>query len=152
MWATWCPPCVRMIPHLSELSRKYTNVKFIGVSNEPVSRIEPFIKKIDMCYNVLSGDLAEYSDEYSVQGIPHAFVIVDKKVVFSGHPADDGFERALIKANAPKKLDFANMTREAIAELAVSVLKEQAKLQGVNTTGCLEKSDFVDAIVTATHK
>jgi len=156
MWATWCPPCVRMIPHLSKLSKEYTNVKFIGVSNEPVARITPFLTKMgeNMCYNVASGDLSDYNSEYDVSGIPHAFIINGGKVVFSGHPAEPDFEAKLKEVNVPRvaKLDWAGMSREDAMALPVSTIKEQAKLLGVSVAGCLEKSEFVDAIFAATKR
>lgn len=32
-WATWCKPCIRAMPHLSELASKYKEkVTFVGVS------------------------------------------------------------------------------------------------------------------------
>jgi thiol-disulfide isomerase/thioredoxin len=34
-WATWCPPCLKAIPHLSELQRRYANsVTIIGINAE----------------------------------------------------------------------------------------------------------------------
>src|ERR1700761_3630148 len=29
-WATWCAPCRALMPHLSELQKKYPDVVFIG--------------------------------------------------------------------------------------------------------------------------
>ena len=34
-WATWCPPCRQTIPHLTQLAHKFTDIVFIGVTNEP---------------------------------------------------------------------------------------------------------------------
>lgn len=31
-WATWCGPCMGEMPYFNELSRKYPNVQFIGIS------------------------------------------------------------------------------------------------------------------------
>src|SRR5687768_14820567 len=31
-WATWCGPCIRSIPHLTELQKKYPQITFVGVS------------------------------------------------------------------------------------------------------------------------
>ena len=35
-WATWCPPCLTTIPHLTELQKKFKDqgVVVIGVSGE----------------------------------------------------------------------------------------------------------------------
>jgi hypothetical protein len=39
-------PCVRSIPHLSELQHKYKNVTFLGVSDESAAKVEPFVRKM----------------------------------------------------------------------------------------------------------
>jgi thiol-disulfide isomerase/thioredoxin len=41
-WATWCPPCIESIPHLTDLAKKYKGkATFVGVS---VSEAEPGAK------------------------------------------------------------------------------------------------------------
>lgn len=45
-WATWCGPCVKAIPHVSTLHKKYgKKVDFIGVSSEDESTVKSFLKK-----------------------------------------------------------------------------------------------------------
>ena len=31
-WATWCGPCMGEMPHFNELSKKYPNIRFVGIS------------------------------------------------------------------------------------------------------------------------
>src|SRR5437773_620495 len=47
-WATWCPPCRASIPHLTELQKKFKDkgVTFIGISDETVSVVKPFVNKM----------------------------------------------------------------------------------------------------------
>jgi thiol-disulfide isomerase/thioredoxin len=50
-WATWCPPCIKELPHFQKVSEelKSENVRFIFVSLDFPSQIEsqlmPFLKK-----------------------------------------------------------------------------------------------------------
>src|SRR4051812_32631425 len=53
-WATWCQPCLKSIPHLNELSRKYGNrLDVIGVaadespetSDERLETVRSFMRK-----------------------------------------------------------------------------------------------------------
>ena len=88
-WATWCPPCRASIPHLVELRNKLdkSKVEIIGLTDEPLSKVENFAKEMKMNYIVGYGSTS--GDAYGVTGIPHAFVIgADGKIAWDGHPMD----------------------------------------------------------------
>ena len=47
-WATWCPPCIKEIPELVKLKKKYKDsieVLFISVDSNPEKVIPKFLKK-----------------------------------------------------------------------------------------------------------
>ena len=101
-WATWCAPCLKSIPHLTELQKQFKDkdVVFIGVSDEKTEVVKKFVEKMgsQMDYTVAvdGGKTSEgYMQAYGATGIPHAFV-VDKqgKVIWEGHPMD-GLDKAL---------------------------------------------------------
>ena len=59
-WATWCPPCIKEIPDLLELKKKFDNkldVYFISVDMNVKKSVPKFLKQ-----NNLS-DLNFYNDE-----------------------------------------------------------------------------------------
>ena len=88
-WATWCPPCRASIPHLVDLRNKLdkSKVEIIGLTDEPKSKIEGFVKEMKMNYTVGYGSTS--GEAYKVDGIPHAFVIgTDGKIAWDGHPMD----------------------------------------------------------------
>lgn len=96
-WATWCPPCRTSIPHLTELQHKYKDkVTFIGISDEPVGTVKPFVEEMadKMDYTVAVDARREVSDAYmkafGINGIPNAF-LVDQQgtIVWQGHPMGD---------------------------------------------------------------
>lgn len=97
-WATWCPPCKDSIPHLTALSKKYADkgVVFVGVSNENVGTVKPFVSEMGdkMDYNVavdaVGGVANGYMLAFQQGGIPTAFVVDQKgRVVWYGHPMGD---------------------------------------------------------------
>jgi len=96
-WATWCPPCVKSIPHLTELQAKYGDqVMFVGVSNEDADTVKPFVaeKGSQMAYTVAVDPAGKVIDGYmrafGQGGIPTAFVVdTEGRVVWLGHPMGD---------------------------------------------------------------
>ena len=96
-WATWCPPCKTSIPHLTEIQKQFKDkgVTVIGVSNESVDTVKPFVEKMgeEMNYTVAvdaEGKIGKgYMTAFKQNGIPTAFIVDAKSnVVWVGHPMD----------------------------------------------------------------
>ena len=95
-WATWCGPCRASMPHLSKLQEKYQDyATIIGVSDEPLATVVPFLFEKDKYDDTVNNDRTRYTlctdpDESVKQdyfraagqrGIPTAFIIgKDQKV------------------------------------------------------------------------
>src|SRR6202043_3395532 len=106
-WATWCEPCKEMIPHLSELAKKYSGtVGFFSISVEenPVAseKVHKFIQDNGdaMQYNV-GRDPDQQADENEMlgawiiasrqRGIPVSYLVDNTgKLLWIGHPIDLG--------------------------------------------------------------
>jgi thiol-disulfide isomerase/thioredoxin len=102
-WATWCPPCIKAIPHLSSLQRKYANVlTIIGVNADGLlgftanlDTVRKFMTKHgrDMAYSVALEDPIEkpISERWVTgtgsMGAPTAGIIDQQgKLVWIGYP------------------------------------------------------------------
>ncbi|MCH7572701.1 MAG: redoxin domain-containing protein [Planctomycetes bacterium] len=102
-WATWCPPCVAAMPHLSELQEKYRDydVTFIGVSDEPLQTVFDFMFKEYKGDGKIHNDRTHYTlttdPDESVKndffraagqtGIPCTFIIGKSGLIeYIGHP------------------------------------------------------------------
>lgn len=102
-WATWCGPCVAVIPHVNELQKKFADQGLVVIGQNVWERDEakvmPFIEKMGdkMTYRVAMDDksgggrgrMAEsWMEAAGQKGIPAAFV-VDKEgmIAWIGHPA-----------------------------------------------------------------
>ena len=103
-WATWCGPCIAMIPEIAELQKSYGDkVRFLSITEETPDEVL-MLKERD--FPGESGvPFKTYMNEYSVAadpdgsthtsflgtgstGIPHSFVVGKTgEIEWSGHPA-----------------------------------------------------------------
>lgn len=86
-WATYCPPCVRQVPRLAELSKKYRDkgLEVVGLTSDDRAdqeRVVEFLKKAGAEYTVgydnqwlSSAFLKGTEDETGQPPIPQLFVI-----------------------------------------------------------------------------
>ena len=102
-WATWCPNCHELEPHIKAMYTKYgTQVKFVGVAvsvNQSPERVKAYVAK-----HGIPGD--QYFDRkgmatgaYDVPATSYV-VVLDKsgKVVYTGLGGDQDLEKAIKKA------------------------------------------------------
>ena len=101
-WATWCPPCVKLVPHLKELDATYAprGVELISVSLDgDVSAVQRFVGEHQMT-SPQAHDASQphaLSEAWGVQGTMHAFIVAPGgELLWQGHAA--GMEAELKKA------------------------------------------------------
>ena len=91
-WATWCPPCVKSIPHINALYKKHgATIDFVGVSNETLTTVAPFIAKMgaDMTYPVALDSQGAVQKTFAAAGIPAAWIMNGEGLcIWQGHPAN----------------------------------------------------------------
>ncbi len=110
-WATWCGPCIRAFPHVSEVQKKYEDdLTVIGVNiwdrkknrqtgeytetmPELIQRVDEFVGKQGekMSYTVAIEESDKMSDNWmraaGRNGIPSAFIVDGSgKIAWAGHP------------------------------------------------------------------
>ncbi len=78
-WATWCPPCVKEIPHFIELYEQYKDKGFamVGISLDQagISVVKSFAQKFQINYPILMTDGRVDKAYGGIQSIPTTFVI-----------------------------------------------------------------------------
>jgi peroxiredoxin len=109
-WATWCPPCVKEIPHFVELYEQYKDkgVEILGISldREGISVVKPFVQKFQIKYPIMMTDGKVDNDFGPITSIPTTFLIdssgnIIKKYI--GYNDKDVFETDIKKLLAQAK-------------------------------------------------
>ena len=102
-WATWCPNCRELEPHLKAVHEKYASqVKFIGVSvsvNQSPDRVKAYVAKHGIPGDQLFDRNGKATGAYDVPATSYV-VVLDKsgKVVYTGLGGDQDLEKAIKKA------------------------------------------------------
>ena len=81
MWASWCGPCCREVPHLQALEKEFEggNVVFVSISTDAdADSWKAKLKELDMHGNQLHDRDGRLSQILNVSGIPF-FVVYDKE-------------------------------------------------------------------------
>ena len=81
-WATWCAPCIKEIPELLELKKKFKNeveIYFLSVDSNVKKTVPKFLKKNKLeNLKVLNDEKLKISSKFGVKVMPTT-VIINKK-------------------------------------------------------------------------
>lgn len=82
VWATWCAPCCRELPHLKTLEEKYgeKEICFVSISCDKNKKIwEQMVQKKELKGIQLHfGEDPNFLESYMVRGIPR-FILIDRE-------------------------------------------------------------------------
>ena len=105
-WATWCPPCVKNIPHIEKIYKKYKpkGLEFIALSaDRSAAPLARFMKQKNITYPVALDKGT--SDAFGIRYYPTVVIVnTEGKVAWRGNPADPAMEKHLaleLKKAAP---------------------------------------------------
>ncbi len=146
VWGVTCPPCVRSIPLLNEIQKKYAGqgLKIVSFTNDEEAEVRPFLEKHPMEYSSFvdkdGGSTISYMAADNRTTIPHAFLF-DKSgaLVWIGNPLDNLEKRVnqvisgqLSGEKAQKVRTLRDELQEAFASQNFSkVLDNLDKLEGL---------------------
>jgi peroxiredoxin len=104
-WATWCPPCVAEIPDLARLAKEVNQEGgvVIGISDEDVDTIRPFVAARDMPYAIVAG--SDWPAPFNtIRAIPVTYFLDAEGTIreeLVGGSSYEVFRRAFDAAKAP---------------------------------------------------
>lgn len=113
-WATWCPPCVRAMPHLAKLQAENPDITVVGIAAmERVSDDQSREKKVTEFLEKRGGSVGfplavdhdasmarDWMNAAKKGSIPCSFVVgKDGKIAYIGHP-EMGLDEAVRRAKA----------------------------------------------------
>jgi cytochrome c biogenesis protein CcmG/thiol:disulfide interchange protein DsbE len=81
-WATWCAPCLEMLPTMDQLYGEYhpRGVEFVGINSDGPGAtsqdVREFLRRRPIPYPVVM-DEGDVGGQYNVTGLPH-FVVLDR--------------------------------------------------------------------------
>jgi len=137
-WATWCGPCIIMMPHLGELQSEYKDkgLTIIGFSaKDPMNtekKVAEFVAKRGpkLGYTFAFGDDSNMFNSWMSaahqDGIPCSFVVDQKgKLAYIGHPM-------FLGVVLPKVVDGTWKTEEGDLEVAEAKKDLETAFRGAN--------------------
>lgn len=82
-WATWCKPCLKVLPKIEELYNEYEDkgLTVLAINQDgtrSASKVEPFVNSMGLSFPVLLDNEQEVVRLYQVSGFPTT-ILLDKE-------------------------------------------------------------------------
>lgn len=87
-WATWCGPCVKALPHLDALHKKYPELEVLAITTDgrkTVDKAKKFAQQKGYEFTVLYDTNQEVQKLLGVQAIPKTFLLGPNGDIFYEH-------------------------------------------------------------------
>ena len=109
-WATWCAPCIRLLPQLNIIYEKYhkQGVNVIGINIDAPrndTKIKPFVKIYKIKYPILKDPTGSLSSKLDIVSIPELLIVNSKNEIVYRHVGYFPGDENLIEQEIEKMLN-----------------------------------------------
>lgn len=100
-WATWCKPCKKELNTIAEVYEDWqeeTGVELYAVSiddTRTINSVEPYVNGKGWEYKILMDTNSDFRRAMGVNNVPHTFIVMDGKIVYSHNNYAPGDEDRL---------------------------------------------------------
>ena len=111
-WASWCEPCRKSFPWMSEIQQRFGNdlkVIAINLDQERAPAIE-FLKKLDPQFTIAFDPSGKVAEAYKVKGMPSSYLIDQHGRIVKAH----------IGFRAPDKRELEENIEKLVSQQRVS--------------------------------
>ena len=119
-WASWCAPCMRLLPELEKIHREYDQVEVITISIDnprSVSRAKSLIRSQRYSFLSLYDTNQEVMNRFQVTTVPHTFLInIDGEIVYEHSGYSRGDEEKLITEIEKQLVKLSEGVEETLPE------------------------------------
>lgn len=87
-WASWCKPCVKSFPWMSEMKQRYADKGFeiLAVNLDKDRKLaDEFIKRMDVNFKVAFDEEGKSAADYKLKGMPSSYLIGRDGKVYASH-------------------------------------------------------------------
>ena len=100
-WASWCAPCMRLMPELEKIHSDYEDIKVIGISIDnprSINRAKTLVRSQKYTMVSLFDPEQEIMDRFQVTSVPHTFIIgYDGEIIYEHTGYNRGDEEEFLE-------------------------------------------------------
>lgn len=100
-WASWCLPCLKSFPWLSEMQAKYRDrgLVVVGINlDKTTAEAEKFLKRVPHDFTILYDPAGAVAAAYSVKAMPSSYLIDRKGGLVLEHGGFRDGDKAALEA------------------------------------------------------